>query len=104
MTPRALLRNELVLRANGLAAPFNACSSVRILSGRSDVVVKGGRPAGDWLVAEPGRVALVWERDLPRLGLDARSVEEIGRGYLGGRSLVALRVAAAVPAGPDPVP
>jgi len=104
MSPRALFLNDSIVRAERLAAPETARSAVRILSGRSEVDATRRKSIGDWLAAEPGRVALVWERDLERLALGATPVEEIGRGYLRARSLVALRVVRATRAGPDRVP
>ena len=109
MSPRALLASEAVLRAERLAAPESARSSVLVLSGRSQVDTLRRTTVGAWLAAEPGRVALVWEHDLGRLGRDAGAalgadeVERIGRGYLGRRPLVALRAAHATPIPPDPI-
>ncbi len=104
MSPRALLADDAVLHAESLAAPQNAVSSLRILSGRGDVITKSWRSVADWLAAGEGRVAFVWKRDLERLALGAESFEEIGRGYLGARSLVALRAAPAARARSNRVP
>jgi len=101
MSPRALLQNDAILRAERLAAPETARSAVRILSGRTEVDATRRKSIGDWLVAEPGRVALVWERDLERLALGATPVEEIGRGYLRARALVALRASRATRTGAE---
>ena len=101
MSPRALLRNDAIQRAERLAAPQSARSAVRILSGRSEVDATRRKSLGDWLAKEPGRVALVWERDLGRLALGATAVEEIGRGHLRTRPLVALRAAPATRTGAE---
>lgn len=104
LSPRELLANVAVRHARELAAPRNACSSVRIHSGRSDVVAKGAQSVARWLSAEPDRVALVWQRDLGRLAFGSMHVETIGRGHLGGRPLIALRVAQTTRPQPDRIP
>jgi len=107
MSPRALLSSEAVARADRLAAPYLVRSIVSILSGRSEVDKTDRTTVGAWLAAEPGRVALVWEDDLGRLGHDAGAplradeVEQIGRGYVRGRPLVAVRAAGTTATEPD---
>ena len=98
MSPRALVSNAAVASASELVAPASARSSVHIYSERTQVdpMPKYLLPA--WLAADPGRVAIVWERELPRLDSKA-GLEQVARGYLGGTPAVVLRAA---PAGATP--
>ena len=107
MLPRALLASEPVASAVRLAAPQNVRSTVRILTRRPDVDNSVRKRIRSWLAEDPGRVALMWESEFVRLEREAGSVppavavEEIGRGLVRGRTLVAVRAAPATGAGPD---
>ncbi|HEY8156107.1 MAG TPA: phospholipid carrier-dependent glycosyltransferase [Myxococcota bacterium] len=107
MLPRALLASGAVVRADRLAAPQNVRSTVRILSGRSEVDKSVRKRIRAWLAEGPGRVALMWESEYLRLESEASvagresDVIEIGRGTLRGRSLVAVRAAPTPATEPD---
>jgi hypothetical protein len=83
---------------------------VRILSGRSEVDKAVRKRVRSWLAEDPGRVALMWESEYLRLEHEAgaappaTAVEEIGRGNLRGRALVAVRAAATATAEPGRIP
>jgi 4-amino-4-deoxy-L-arabinose transferase-like glycosyltransferase len=102
MSPRALVSNPAVQAASQLAAPSSARSSVRLFGKRTQVEARRKPELGAWLAADPRRVALVWERDLPRVGPATAQLEQIGRGYHRGKPLIALR-AAPPAATPDPI-
>jgi 4-amino-4-deoxy-L-arabinose transferase-like glycosyltransferase len=92
MSPRALISNPTVSRASQLSAPGSELSSVRIYSERTQVEPLPKYLLAGWLAADPGRVAIVWESELPRVGSQA-GLEEVTRGYLGGTPAVVLRAA-----------
>ena len=101
MSPRTLLASEAVRGADRLAAPETVRSTARILSGRSEVDKTQNKTLGVWLAAGPGRVALVWEQDLERLGPAAGALERLGRGYVRGRPLLAVRATPVAATGSD---
>jgi hypothetical protein len=91
LVPRALLARAEVARAARLEAPSSLRSAIRVLAEREDVDLLAEEWIAGELQREPGLVALVWEQDLPRLGLAPGATQEIGRGFAKGRVLVALR-------------
>lgn len=93
MSPRALLADPAVAGATALDVPASLRSAVRVLGGPADVELLAEHQVPARLAKEPGRVALVWERDLPRLGDAAAGLETVARGYARGRAVVALRAA-----------
>jgi 4-amino-4-deoxy-L-arabinose transferase-like glycosyltransferase len=107
MLPRELLASPAVAGAERLAAPQNVRSTVRVLTGRSEVDKGVRKRLGSWITAGPGRVALMWEREFLRYQREASKagrpseIAEIGRGTLRGRTLVAVRAAPSPAAGTD---
>jgi hypothetical protein len=92
MSPRALVSNPTVSGASQLSAPASERSSVRIYSQRTQVEPLPKDRLAGWLAADPARVAIVWEHELPRVGSQA-GLEQVARGYLGGTPAVVLRAA-----------
>ncbi len=88
---RAIAMQPAVREAPRLVAPGSLRSAIRVSSGRIDVGELAEDGLADRLRADPGLVALVWVRDLPRLGLAPGDVELLSRGVARGRELVALR-------------
>ncbi|HVP31324.1 MAG TPA: glycosyltransferase family 39 protein [Myxococcota bacterium] len=103
MSPRALLAAPSVRDARAFEAPSSVRSAVRLLAGGAEVEVLAERSVRDRLLADPGRVALVWEGDVPALGLGHDAVGEVARGYARGRVLVALRAVPIPSASPERV-
>ena len=103
MLPRELLARPEVRAAPRLVAPMSLRSAVRVQTGRAEVDALVERETLDAMRREAGTVALVWRRDLPRLGVPPGALQEIGEGFVRGRSVLALRLAPGVVDGaPDP--
>jgi 4-amino-4-deoxy-L-arabinose transferase-like glycosyltransferase len=86
---RPILSHPVVASAARVAAPSAMRSAVRLYAGRAEVEML----EKDELLAEarrdPGLVGLVWERHLSRF--PAGAFEELARGHVMGRSLLAVR-------------
>lgn len=104
IAPRALLQLPAVQSARRVAAPSSLCHLIRLADGQRDVEVLDKDAAFEALQREPGMVALVWPRDLRRrLAPEPEqraSLEVIGRGFVQGRRVLAVRARRAEPPRP----
>jgi len=93
MLSRELLARPELQGAPYLVAPMSLRSVVRVQTGRADVGVLSERELLDRMRREPGTVALVYGRDLVRIGAPPGALQEIDRGFVRGRTVLALRLA-----------
>ena len=90
IAPWALLGDPRLAAAPRLAADGSLRTSLRVATGRDDVLPLG-RSFARQLAADPGLVAVVRERDLARAEIGAVEIEVLARGFSRGHVALAVR-------------
>ncbi len=90
VAPWALLADPHVTWAPRLAADGSLRTSLRVATGRDDVVGVGGDLARQ-LAADPGLVAVLREPDLSHAGVEDGELEVLARGFSRGHVAIAVR-------------